>query len=101
MWLKDRNNIEKLKHVHSTTNQPQRSTESVETNKNHEETSKLSETASLSPASLIRSPCASRDVNTPEENICNEKTTSDSPENRFEEALKKTWWQKIKQMKPV
>ena len=86
MWLKDRNNIEKLKQVHSTNNHPQRSTESVEINKPHEENSKLSDAASLSPASLIRSPCAPRDVNSPEENICNDKTTLDSPDNRKNES---------------
>ena len=81
MWLKDPNNIEKLKHVHNTNNHPQRSTEPVETNKTHEETSKSSDAASLSPASLIRSPCAPRDANSPEENICNDKTNLGSPDN--------------------
>ena len=83
MWLKDPNNIEKLKQVHSDSSLTQRTLETIESNKIHlhEESSRLSDSASLSPAPHIRSPCALRTENLVED-TSDEKAISDSPNKR-------------------
>ena len=83
MWLKDPNNIEKLKQVHSDSSLTQRTLETIESNKIHlhEESSRLSDSASLSPAPHIRSPCALRTENLVEDSS-DEKAISDSTNNK-------------------
>ena len=79
MWLKDPNNVTKLKKVHNdSNNHSPRTMDVLDRDKLHDESSRLSDGASLSPASHIRSPCASRDENIAEEKSCNEMR--DTPE---------------------
>ena len=79
MWLKDPNNVTKLKKVHNdSNNHSPRTMDVLDREKLQDESSRLSDGASLSPASHIRSPCASRDGNISEERACNEM--GDTPE---------------------
>ena len=68
LWLKDPNNVEKLKKVHNDSNSHHLPTIDVlDPEKLQDESSRLSDGASLSPASHIRVSFASRDENTLED----------------------------------
>ena len=65
MWLKDPNNIEKLKQLHSdSTSLAHRNVETLDTARNLDDSSsRLSDSTSLSPSPHIRSPSLSREGN--------------------------------------
>ena len=71
IWLKDPNNVAKLKKVHNDGNVHSLSTIDVlDPDKMQDESSRLSDGASLSPASHIRSPFPSKDENKFDDNSC-------------------------------
>ena len=77
IWLKDPNNVAKLKKVHNDSNINSLSTiDILDPDKMQDESSRLSDGASLSPASNIRSPFASRD-----ENVFEDKNALDLKNN--------------------
>ena len=97
LWLKDPNNVEKLKKVHNDSNSHHLPTIDVlDPEKLQDESSRLSDGASLSPASHIRSSFASRDENTlegrsstdfrktPEKSIRTDINTHDNDEDGYD-----------------
>ena len=97
LWLKDPNNVEKLKKVHNDSNSHHLPTIDVlDPEKLQDESSRLSDGASLSPVSHIRSSFASRDENTlegrrsadfrktPEKSIRSDINTHDNDEDGYD-----------------
>ena len=97
LWLKDPNNVEKLKKVHNDSNSHHLPTIDVlDPEKLQDESSRLSDGASLSPVSHIRSSFASRDENTlegrssddfrktPEKSIRTDINTHDNDEDGYD-----------------
>ena len=97
LWLKDPNNVEKLKKVHNDSNSHHLPTIDVlDPEKLQDESSRLSDGASLSPASHIRSSFTSRDENTlegrrsadfrktPEKSIRTDINTHDNDEDGYD-----------------
>ena len=102
LWLKDPNNVEKLKKVHNDSNSHHLPTIDVlDPEKLQDESSRLSDGASLSPASHIRASFASRDENTledrnstdfrktPEKSLRTDGNTHDNDEDGYDPSAAK------------